>query len=132
MPAPALLLRCLLIVTLCLDGSVSVWAASVTAVNKAQLAIAAAGAVPTTALADTESDCEDGDATTSRHPQSHDDGDCDCGIGTCGCMCIFSVAAISHSVPFMAQHALASPPAVRSTPHAPLDMRTPVFRPPIG
>lgn len=127
MPSFALLLRCFLIVTLCLDGSLSLWSSSVMAVNEtsragvdvATLVVAEAG----------DADCNEA-GTPDRPGAAHED--CDCTASSCGCLCLFPVAAITHAVPFKAQYALAAQPAVRSEPHMPLNARTAVFRPPIG
>ena len=125
MSPPALLLRCLLIVTFCLDGSLSLWTSSAMAATQAQHMPAGGGAQAATAGAD----CEDGDQQGER-AASHED--CDCGSGACGCACAFPVAAITHALPFLAQHALATRPAVVSLATEPLGSVTPVFRPPIG
>lgn len=127
MSVSALLLRCLLIVTLCLDGSLSLWTASVTAVTQIQHAVAA-GERTTQAALDEAADCED--EGRGQGAQSHED--CDCSSGGCECLCIFSIAAITHSVPFLAQHALTTKPTAWPPSHVPLSTRTPVFRPPIG
>ena len=121
----ALLLRCLLIVTLCLDGSLSLWSSSAMALHEVQQAVDSG---TQTALAADE-DCEEGAAAAERG--SHED--CDCGSGSaCGCACVFPVAAITHPLPFMAQHALTSQPAPLSLAAEPSSTITPVFRPPIG
>lgn len=120
------LLRCFLIVTLCLDGSASLWSSSVMAVNQAQHA---ATQTPKATVA-LEEDCAADAASGQSGSTAHED--CDCGVGSCGCLCVSSVAAIVHTVPFMARHTLAAEPAVRSASHVPRSIRTPVFRPPIG
>lgn len=120
-----LLLRCFLIVTLCLDGSASLWSASVMAVTQARHA--AARTVNATVAVE---DCDTDEALAQSGSAAHED--CDCGTGNCGCPCFSSVAAIVHTVPFMAHHTLAAEPIVRSSSHVPLTFRTPVFRPPIG
>lgn len=127
MPSLALLLRCFLIVTLCLDGSLSLWSSSVMAVNEASHAGVDAAA-PVVAEAD-DADCNEA-GTPDQPGAAHED--CDCTASTCGCLCLFSVAAITHAVPFKARYALAAQPAVRSAPYMPLSTRTAVFRPPIG
>lgn len=126
MPSLALLLRCLLIVTFCLDGSLSLWTSSAMAANEVRHA-AANGMQQVAAAAD---DCEDR-VTQGERGSSHED--CDCGSGmACGCACVFPVAAITRPLPFAAQHALASRPAMFSLAAVPLSATTPVFRPPIG
>jgi hypothetical protein len=133
MPSFALLLRCLLIVTLCLDGSLSLWSSSAMAANQARHAAASVTA-PALAEAD-DAECADTSEGAGSQPgrpgAAHED--CDCGVGTCGCPCLFSVAAtITHAVPFMALHTLATQPVMPSPSHVPLNTRTAVFRPPIG
>jgi hypothetical protein len=127
MPSPALLLRCLLIVTLCLDGSLSLWSSSVMAV--AEVRHAAADATAAVAAETDDVDCADA-GTSDQSGAAHED--CDCGVGACGCFCLLSFAAITHAVPFTAQHTLAIQPVLPSPPHVPLSARTAVFRPPIG
>jgi hypothetical protein len=131
MPSLALLLRYLLIVTLCLDGGASLWSSSAMAVNQARHASASAAALD---VADVEdADCDDaGNGVDSPDQPGAAHGDCDCGVGTCSCPCLFSVATITHAVPFMALHTLATLPVMPPSSHVPLNTRTAVFRPPIG
>lgn len=134
MSAPALLLRYLLIVTLCLDGSLSLWTASATAVTQVarvagiqEVAIAEAGS---SVAPDAGTDaCADKPAQV---PGGEMHRDCDCALDACDCLCVFSIAAISHRVPFLARHALTAQPVAWSAPRAPAGTRTAVFRPPIG
>lgn len=118
------LLRCLLIVTLCLEGSMSLWASSAMAgditrdVGEASQATSAIGG----------QDCEDQAAQGESGAAHHE---CDCTSTGCTCACMFPVVAIFH-VPFAAQHLLATVPAVPSRAPMMVTATTRVFRPPIG
>ena len=119
----AFLLRCLLIVALCFDVGVAQWRASAMAVSEAQQA---ADATQTAALGE---DCET-DTRQAGEPGS--DHDCDCDLGSRCCGCAFPAAVIVYSVPFSAQHLLATRPLAPSVVPMRLPERTRVFRPPIG
>ncbi len=125
MSSCAFLLRCLLIVALCFDVSVSQWTASAMAVSEAQEA-----AVPDqTTAALVEEDCETDTRQTGKE-RSHHDCDCDLGSGCCGCA--FPTAVIVYAVPFAAQHLLATRPIAPSAASLRLPESAGVFRPPIG
>ena len=126
MPLLHTLLRCLLIVTFCLEGSLSMWTSSAMAVDDAhQVAVAGVS----------EEVVADGDCA---EVASSDEGsamhrDCDCGkVSGCTCACVFPAVAIAHALPFAARHLLATQPAARSRAPAALAATTRVFRPPIG
>lgn len=121
-----LLLRCLLIVTFCLEGSLSLWASSAMAVDGAHQAVAADQASP----AAIDRECAD-EASPERGGSVHNDCDCAQGPG-CACACVFPVVAIAHAIPFAAQPLLATVPAVPSRLPVVVKAITPVFRPPIG
>jgi hypothetical protein len=123
MSPSGILLRCLLIVTLCLESSLSLWASGAMAVERA--AHAATADRP-----DASGDCED-DASPEQKGAPHED--CDCGAGSgCACACMLPVFASASTVPFSAQHLLADRPAVlRQTTAAPA-VAARVFRPPIS
>ena len=123
MSSCAFLLRCLLIVALCFDVGVVQWRASAMAVSEAQQAADQSQ----TAAAD--EDCET-DTRQAWDDQSHHDCDCDLGSGCCGCA--FPAAVIVYSVPFSAQHLLATRPLAPPAVPLRLPERTRVFRPPIG
>lgn len=118
------LLRCLLIVTLCLEGSMSLWASSAMAVDNAR----EVGAASQTTSAVSDQDCEDQASQGGGDATHHE---CDCTSAGCTCACVFPVVAIVH-VPFAARHLLASVPAVPSRAPVVLTATTRVFRPPIG
>lgn len=126
MPRLRILLRFLLIVTLCLEGSVSVWAASAMAVDNAHEVADTEKAGP----AVIDEDCGD-EAATEQGDAVHEECDCAQGLG-CACACVFPVIAFVHAVPFAAQHSLASVPAVPARFPVVIAAITPVFRPPIG
>ena len=133
MPSPTLLLRCLLIVTFCLEGSLSLWASSAMAVDKAHHTVDKAHHATTaeqTRPVASGQDCEDPFAE-DRGGSAHHDCDCGQGLG-CACLLVFPAMAFNHVLPFAAQHLLATVPA--GTPRAPLVVTaaTRVFRPPIG
>lgn len=120
------LLRCLLIVTLCLEGSLSLWSSSAMAVERIEH-LATASPAP---AVEADEDCDDG---TSREGSGASHDDCDCGSGSgCLCACAFPLLAVTHTVPFAAQHLLASQPAVLEQTSVALATTARVFRPPIG
>jgi hypothetical protein len=128
MSPPAFLLRCLLIVAFCLDGSLSLWMSSAMAAERVEH-LADSDLHPPTAVDD---DCGDvagngGGGDDSSHEA------CDCSTGAaCGCACVFPVAAMTHAVPFLARHVLAVRPPTTEFTAVPRSTATPVFRPPIG
>ena len=126
MPSFHLLLRCLLLVTFCLEGSLSLWASSAMAVDNAHQ-VAAMDQDRPVAI---DEDCAD-EASNDEGGSPHHDCDCAQGPG-CGCACVFPVVAITHAIPFAAQHLLATVPAVPSRLPVVVTASTPVFRPPIG
>lgn len=126
MPRLRVLLRFLLIVTFCLEGSLSVWAASAMAVDSAHQVAATEQARP----ASTDEDCAD-EASPERGGAVHEDCDCAQGLG-CACACVFPVIAFVPAIPFAAQHSLANVPAVPARLPVVFAATTPVFRPPIG
>lgn len=119
------LLRFLLVVTFCLEGSLSVWASSAMAMDSAHQLAAADQASPVAI----DRDCADEASLEGAAVHK----DCDCGEGlVCACACVFPVGVITHTVPFAAQHSLATVPAVPSRLPVVVTATTPVFRPPIG
>lgn len=123
------LLRCLLIVAFCLEGTLSLWASSAMA---AEGAVAAASRVETAAESGdalaADLSCAD-DVTHREGGSPH--GDCDCGTGSGCCACAFPVLAVVHSVPFAAQHRLADQPPILAPASLVPAAATGVFRPPI-
>lgn len=126
MPARAFLMRCLLVLTLLVNGTASLWSSSVMAITQVQHAAQQGGQV---SGAQDEECAEEESAPTSTR-SSHND--CDCSLGSCGCEYFPSAATAAPGVPFMARHMLAAPPVACLVSHVPLSTRTPVFRPPIG
>ena len=126
MPSLTLLLRCLLIVTFCLEGSLSLWASSAMAVDKAHHANTAEQTRPVAI----GQDCEDTSAENRGGSAHHD---CDCGQGMgCDCLLVFPVMAFNYVLPFAAHHLLATVPAMSPRPPVIVTAVTRVFRPPIG
>lgn len=126
LPSLDLLLRCLLLLTLCLDGRLTAWSATLTAFDTP-------GEVTVIVVdpAQTVTDAGDCDKTADgSFGGSHDD--CDCSKGSCGCVCFLSVAAILSVAPALATYAALAHPVAWSAPHVPPSMRTRVFRPPIA
>lgn len=125
MPPFGILLRCLLILAFCLEGSMSLWVSSAMAADRA-------GHVGTAqdSQAPVEQDCED-DAPRDLGGSAHEDCDCGSGLG-CACACMFPVAAMVPVVPFAARHLLATVPPVPSRTAVVPTAIAPVFRPPIG
>ncbi len=126
MPPLRVLLRFLLIVTFCLEGSLSVWAASAMAVDNAHQ-VAAADQTSPGAI---DRDCAD-EASPETGRAAHKDCDCARGLG-CACACVFPVVAITPTIPFAAQHLLVTEPSVPARLPVVITATTPVFRPPIG
>ena len=123
----AFALRCLLIVAFCLDGSLSLWMSSAMAAEQVHH-VADADAHASTVVDD---DCGDVAGNARDGSSSHEE--CDCNPGTaCGCACVFPVAAMTHAVPFLAQHVLTVRPPSASFIAVRPSTVTPVFRPPIG
>ena len=127
MPALGTLLRCLLIVAFCLEGTLSLWASSAMAAENAVSAAIEVGNQGGDTLA-SDADCED-DSAHREDASPH--RDCDCGTGSGCCACAFPVLAVVHSVPFAAQHRLADQPAALAPVSAVPAAATGVFRPPI-
>lgn len=119
-----ILLRCLLIVTLCLEGSMSLWASSAMAVDNAREVGVASQATSAVSDRDCEDQASQGESDAAHH-------ECDCTSTGCTCACVFPVVAILH-VPFAAQHLLASVLVVPSRAPVVVTATTRVFRPPIG
>lgn len=118
----ALLIRCLLIVVLCYDLSVSQWTASAMAATEAQLA----SDPQRKDAGQDDKDCLDSPAQNGKSA-SHND--CDCGLGAA--CCAFPISAITHAILFATQP-LSDQPMPRGTPLVPLRGSARVFRPPIG
>jgi hypothetical protein len=126
MPLLHTLLRCLLIVTFCLEGSLSLWTSSAMAVDSAHQVAAAVQAQPVAV----DQVCAE-EAASEQGGTGHADCDCAQGIG-CACACVFPAVAITHAIPFAAQHLLATVPVVPSRQPVVAAVTSPVFRPPIG
>ena len=122
------LLRCLLIVAFCLEGTLSLWTSSAMAAEGAVAAAASGAAESRDGLA-ADPDCED-DASHEQGRTPH--RDCDCGSGSGCCACAFPVLAVVHSVPFAAQHRLADQPPTPAPASVVPAAATGVFRPPIA
>ena len=124
MPSLALILRYLLIVALCWDGSASLWRASAMAVTDVQHASLING----DAVA-VDEQCED----HAGHDQTGAvSDDCNCGLDSECCACAFTVATITHTVPFAARHRTSDLSPVHFGTLVALDDYGRVFRPPIG
>lgn len=130
------LLRCVLIVALCLDGSVGVWRTTAMATQLARHAASSAQRTHSgdIAAAAIDQDCDDRDIAAPHSAQEqrplHDD--CDCSSSGCSCACAFTGIAFAHAVPFVAQHLLAVRPAVILRNQTVGHFSSAVFRPPIG
>ena len=118
------LLRCLLIVAFCLEGTLSLWSSSTMVTESAIAAVSADSGAPLAA----DEDCEE---PTPHREDGSPHRDCDCGTGSGCCACAFPVLAVVHSVPFAAQHRLADQPPALAPASAVPAAATGVFRPPI-
>lgn len=137
MPWSAVLLRCLLIVAFCLDGSASLWSASSMAVSMAghggssghgQRMHDERGAAATT-----DADCPDGKfagQADTGHEIDHES--CDCSSAACQCPVGFTNVVVAHGVPFAAQHRVSTELIVSEPVSIARGSLSPVFRPPIG
>ena len=123
----SLILRCLMILAFCLDGSATAWRGQPDGVRATKAAVEH-GDHGRAAEADVE-DCPDAGAD-GQSREAH--RGCDCSTTGCPCPCGFTSVAVAHTVPFAAQHGLTSVPTMREL--MPVTLRTisPVFRPPIG
>lgn len=119
------LLRCLLIVAFCLEGTLSLWSSSAMATE----GVVAAASTDAAAALLADEDCEE---QTPHREDGSPHRDCDCGTGSGCCACAFPVLAVIHSVPFAAQHRLADQPAALAPVSAAPAAATGVFRPPIA
>lgn len=123
-PLALLMMRCLLIVALCLADGLSAWNFGAMAVTRAQHASTA----DHDAVAGGE-DCED---SASQDGKSASHSDCDCSLSSACCTCAFPVAAMIHAMPFFSAQHLTDQPVTRSVVLAALGDNAHVFRPPIG
>lgn len=141
MRGKSFLLRLLLCVTLCLNGSTALWASTRMALDPSHM-------VPANAAAATHEDHARPDAcghvadcpepavspdAVDRHAHAGDD--CRCGAGIlagCSCGCAYPASAIAVSVPFAARHVLQAAAPVYVETRAPLQESSTIFRPPIG
>jgi len=126
MPVFALLVRCLLIVALCLDSGAVRWHAAT---------VAAATATPAKNTAQkavrhdvVRAGCEDKDLH-KKDGAEHED--CDCTMG-CTCACVFPTASNASTFEFLARHFLSLRPTIAVTPPSLRSTPSPVFRPPIS
>ncbi|MCD9032444.1 CopL family metal-binding regulatory protein [Luteimonas sp. Y-2-2-4F] len=160
MHAKPLLLRVLLSLMLCLNGSTALWASAGMALEPGHLADHA-GADGTTddrhgdgiPVDDRHGDhrglpgaCTDaGDPAAcvasagermASDDHRHADGErCDCGAGMiagCACNCAYPAGAIDVTVPFAGRHALRSEPPLHVEILAPQRASSKIFRPPIS
>ncbi|UHQ21538.1 CopL family metal-binding regulatory protein [Lysobacter sp. 5GHs7-4] len=121
------LLRCLLIVAFCLEGTLSLWSSSAMAAQDAVAAATRLVAADGALVAD--ADCEEDRPHDEQGRAPH--RDCDCGTGSGCCACAFPVVAAAHGVPFAAQHRLAVQPRALASARFVPAVATGVFRPPI-
>ncbi|HVJ62523.1 MAG TPA: CopL family metal-binding regulatory protein [Tahibacter sp.] len=129
MPSLDFLLRCLLLVTLCLDGRLSSWPSTMAAGEPAgATATSVAALAQTPAASRAADDC----AEPGKGSRSGTHDDCDCAKGSCGCVCFLSIAALPAIPRSLLPHALPAEPLVWSAPHQPASERTSLFRPPIA
>lgn len=133
----AALLRCLLIVAFCLDGSASLWSASSMAVSMAAHGVGSGHGQrmhdePAPA-ASMDVDCS-GAELAGRLDTGHeiDHESCDCSSAACQCPVGFTNVVVVHTVPFAAQHRVSTELTVSEPASIARGSLSPVFRPPIG
>ena len=137
MPLPATLLRCLLILAFCLDGSASLWSASSMAVSMASHGVGIGHGQRMHDEGEPEVvmhvDCPE-DAYAARGDTGHeiDHEDCDCSSAVCQCPVGFTNVVVAHGVPFAAQHRVSTELTVSAPSSIARGSLSPVFRPPIG
>jgi len=137
MPWSATLLRCLLIVAFCLDGSASLWSASSMAVS---MAAHGADIGPDKRMLDergstapADADCPEGDFVGQVDTgQEIDHESCDCSGAACQCPVGFTSVVFAHTVPFAAPHRVSTALTVSEPASIARRSLSPVFRPPIG
>ena len=120
------LLRFLLVLTFCLEGSLSAWSASAAALDDVHQVVVADAASPVVS----DQDCAE-EGVPGEGRSVHDDCECAQGLG-CACACVFPVGAMAGTIAFAARHPLATAPAVRARVLVVPIVLTRVFRPPIG
>jgi len=131
------LLRCLLILAFCLDGSASLWSASSMAVSMAGHGGGSAHgqrvhdqAAPEAPM---DAACPEGDSAGQVDPGHEIDHEsCDCSSAACQCPIGFTNVAVAHGVPFAAQHRVSAALTVLEPASIARRSLSPVFRPPIG
>ncbi|WP_024891990.1 CopL family metal-binding regulatory protein [Luteimonas huabeiensis] len=148
MHAKPALLRVLLSLLLCLNGSTALWASAGMALAPGHLAdhagadqatgashgdhgapVACAGSDPAACLASAA------DAATADDHRHADGERCDCGAGMiagCACNCAYPAGTIDVTVPFAGRHALRSEPPLHVEILAPQRGSGKIFRPPIS
>ncbi len=128
----ALVMRYLLVLAFCLDGSIGLWRASAMAGDLSHHVgdhAASADHHDPIAAAPSDEDCDD-EPAAGQGASVHED--CDCRVAGCACACGFAITAVVGSVPFAAQHRLAAAPPARADMGVLQSARSAVFRPPIG
>ena len=126
MPSTHVLLRCLLIVAFCLEGSLSLWATSAMAAENVHGAIATDHTMAPTI----GEDCDDSRAVDADRV-THSDCDCVQGPG-CTCAFVFPVGAMAQSPFFAARQRPAAEPVLWPRPPVRVVATARVFRPPIA
>lgn len=126
------MLRLLLIVAFCLDGSATVWQASAMAESMARHGSSSGhgGHVEQGQVASAE-DCEDEDGKATGQGTSSQEA-CDCDSTGCECPFGFTTFAVACGVPFAAQHRLVALPTMPDPTAVVRSSLASVFRPPIG
>lgn len=131
------LLRYLLVLAFCLDGSATLWKASAMATSAVQHGQTSDrdagglhhGASTTTTTASASIDCPDA-GVPGQDGDEH--GGCDCADAACGCACDFLKVAVAHKVPPAGSGWLAYVPVLPDPATVGKSSLSSLFRPPIG
>ncbi|MCD9006222.1 CopL family metal-binding regulatory protein [Luteimonas sp. XNQY3] len=126
-------LRLVLAMLLCLNGSGALWAST-----EMTIAATGTGSGPLPAHAEGAAHAHhavSADMQASGDGHAHAGEDCQCGIGMrggCGCSCAYPAGCITVGVPFSAHHVLPAAAPAYSEIRAPQQPSGKIFRPPIS
>ncbi|MGY0799456.1 CopL family metal-binding regulatory protein [Lysobacter sp. A286] len=131
-----LLLRCLIVLAFCLDGSAMAWQKTAMAVGAvhhvhadAHVANDGHGSADHGPDAVAASDCED---TTTTTPSEAAHEDCDCSDGGCACACGFVTLALARRIPLADTLWIGFVPISGDLTTVGKGTSSSLFRPPIG
>ena len=124
-----LILRCLLIVALCFDTSVSQWSASAMAIMQVQR-MGGTESHDSKVSIQGNTDCEKRGGSDETRSEAHHGYTCD--LGWACCPCAFPIATFPLTTVFAVRRQVYVPSAPRSAASSPQRDSARLFRPPIG